>query len=406
MANIVTTRDQGSFATNQEQLDYAEGIALLDLNENPFTLMSLKFNTDNTGNMKRSWWQDELVPEHDTVDTTSPCVTAGTTLTVDNGDRFAVGDIWMRMASRETFLVTARSTNELTIVRDYGATSGAYTALADTFQDEDYVTFIGNAFEQGHTTPTSKSTKITSIDNWCQEQRTSFEITEIAEAAALRTGNDWTWQAVKGRTSHSRKLERQHLFGHPMPGDETVFDGTNNTEPSAAGGLMHYLTGGTGFDGCGSDRMVSQTDLTEAEFDTWLEAVFEHGSRDKMLFCAPMFRTGFDKWGKSKMNTFVSAKVYGLGISRWECAHGNLAIVTHRMLKDPGGDDGNYAFAVDMNDISVLYYSHLGSTRRRDLKPYESDGSTKKKAEFQTISCLRVKNPKKHGVLYSVKTIS
>ena len=127
--------------------------------------MTMKFGRGTTGNIKHSWLTDELIPETDTVDTTQACVTAGTTLRPDNADRFAVGDIVMRNATRETFLVTANDATDLTIVRDYGKTSGAYTALAGTFADEDVITIIGNAFEQGHALPTMRSTTEVQMDN-------------------------------------------------------------------------------------------------------------------------------------------------------------------------------------------------------------------------------------------------
>lgn len=406
MANVITTRARDSFSTNQEKLDFAEGIALLDPNENPFTLMTMKFGRGTAGSIEHKWLYDELVPETDTVDTTSTCVTAGTTLRVDNVDRFMVGDIVMRNATRETFLVTARAQgdgNGLTIVRDYGSTSGAYTALAGSFEDEDVITIIGNAFEEGHDFPDVRSTTLTELVNYCQDQRTPFSLTEVAAAASTYGENDWTWQEKKAAITHQRKLEYQNIWGHPMPGDKGVYDGSSNTNPAAGGGLWHFLTGGTGFSGTGSDRLVSQAELTQSEFLSFLEAVFEYGSAQKVMFCAPLFRTAMDTWGISKLNTFSEKTVYGMNVATWVSAHGTIVFVTHKMLKDD--TEGNVAFIVDMNDLRWITYSNIGSTRRRELKPYEADGSTVKKAEYQTISCLEVKTPKKHGAIYGTLTI-
>lgn len=402
MANILTTRSRDNFSTNREKLDFAEGIALLDPNENPFTLMTMKYGKKTSGNIKHSWLYDELVPETDTVNGAS--TTGDTAITVDNISYFSAGDIVRVNATNETFLVTDATTtaNTLGVIRDYGATSGAYTALAATIADGAYLTIIGNAFEAGHQLPVQKSTKEIQLDNWCQTQRTPFGITEIAAAAAVRGEDDWPFQMKKAGISHMRKIEYQNIWGHPMPGDAGLSaSGTGNTAPAAAGGLMHYLTGGTGFAGTGSDRIISQAELTQAEFLAALEPLFEYGSRNKVMFCAPIFRSALDYWGISKINTFVTDNAFGIDLNKWISSHGTLAVVTHKMLKDPGSD-GAYAFIVDMEDLSWVTYSDIGSTRLRMLEPYKADGKTIKQAEYQTISCLELRTPKKHGVIKDV----
>ena len=404
MANIVATRSRSDFSTNREKLDFAERIALLDPNENPFTLMSLKFKRKTSGNVKHSWLYDEYVPESDTVN--GAATTAETALTVDNVTYTATGDILRLNASNETVLVTAISSSTLTVTRDYGATSGAYTARAATVDDGAYFTIIGNAFEAGHQLPTAKSTKEIQLDNWCQTQRTPFAITEIADAAAVRGEDDWPFQARKSGITHQRKLEYQHIWGSPMPGDAGLSSsGTGNDAPAAAGGIWHFLTGGTGFSGTGTDRLVEQADITQSEFEAFLEPAFEYGSAQKVMFCAPILRSALDHWGISKLSTFVNDKVFGMDVSRWQSAHGTIVFVTHKMLKDPGSD-GAYNFLVDMDDISIVTYSNIGATQLRMLDPYKATGETTKKAEYTTISCLELRVPKKHACLYGVTSYS
>ena len=400
MANITTVRGRSDWSTNREKLDFAEGIALLDPNKNPFTLMTMKYKRGTTGNTKHSWLTDELIPETDTVDTTTACVTAGTTLWVDNGDRFAIGDIIMRTSGRETLLVTDRSSDALTVVRDYGSTSGAYTALASSFTDEEVITIIGNAFEDGHPLPALRSTKEIQIDNYCQPQRTPFGIGEIANASAQRGENDWAFQMRKAGIEHMRKIEYQNLWGHPMPGDGSIY-ATTNSAPAAGGGLWHFLTGGTGFSGTGSGRRVSQAEITKAEFLTWIQNCFRYGSAQKVCYCAPILRSAIDSWGIADLQTFSTDKVYGINIAKWVSSHGTIVFVTHKMLEQQGAE-GATNFMIDMEDVSWLTLGKYGDTRMRTLKPYEADGTTIMEAEYQTVGCLELKTPKKHGVLYAV----
>lgn len=405
MANIITTRATNDWSSNREELDFAEGIALLNPNENPLTLMTMKFKKKTSGNIKHSWLYDELVPETDTADTTTACVTAGVTLFVDNPTYFAPGDVVRVNRSNETVLVTAVSTaaSSLTITRDYGKTGGAYTALATSFADEDYLTIIGNAFMQGHELPQSKSTLEIQMDNYCQEQRTPFELTEVAQKSKVRGAADWPWQMKKGGITHQRKQEFQHFWGHPDPGTGTISaSGTGNATPAVAGGLWHYLVGGTSIAGTGSDRLVSQAEITQTEFLDFLEPAFEYGSQEKVMFCSPVLRSALDYWGISKLQTFSEKTLYGMNVAKWVSSHGTIVFITHKMLKDPG-DDGAYNFLVDMDDVSIVYFTG-GSTEIRELDPYKASGKTIRQAEYMTTSCLEVRVPKKHACLYGVKT--
>lgn len=403
MANILTVRARTDFSTNRELLDFAENIALLDPNENPFTLVTMKFKTKVSGNIKHSWLRDELIPETDTIDTTTATTTAGITINVDNIDRWTVGDIWRREASGEVVFVEAVAT-DVTVERDYGKTSGAYTGLAASLINEDVFTWLGNANEDGSPLPGLRSTKETQIDNYCQLQRTPFAIGELADAAAVRGEDDWPYQARKSAITHMRKIERQNLFGRPAAGDLSIYE-TAPTDPSAAGGLFHFLTGGTGFAGTGSDRLVSNADITQAEFLSYLEPLFRYGSKRRICFCGPILRSALDSWGISKLNTFTDTTKYGMDISTWLSSHGEIAFITHKMLEDQGGSDGAYAFFLDMDDISWITYNRF-ATRRRDLDPYLADGSIVKKAEWITAGCLELREPRKHGLIYGITSYS
>ena len=304
----------------------------------------------------------------------------------------------------ETVLVTSISSNTLTVVRDYGATSGAYTAKAATVDDGDTVQIIGNAFEAGFALPVEKSTKEIQMDNYCQTQRTPFGITEIAAAAAVRGEQDWPFQMKKAGITHQRKIEYQNIWGHPMPGDLGLSSsGTGNTDPATAGGFMHFMTGGAsgGFAGTGTDRLVTQAEITKAEFLTFIEAAFEYGSAQKVVFCAPILRSALDSWGISQLNTFSEKTLYGMNVAKWVSSHGTIIFVTHKMLKAQASE-GAYNFLVDMNDLASVGYSDIGSTRLRTLEPYKATGKTIKQAEYQTIGCLELRVPKKHAVLKGV----
>ena len=70
------------------------------------------------------WLEDELLPNKDAInDAAWSDPSSDTDFDVDNGSRFRVGDQIQAQGSEELMLVTAVSTNTLTVVRGYAGTT-------------------------------------------------------------------------------------------------------------------------------------------------------------------------------------------------------------------------------------------------------------------------------------------
>ena len=304
-------------------------------------------------------------------------------------------------------LVTALSTvnsGSIVVTRDYGQgdSTPGYSIRADTIDDGDYLTIIGNAFEQGHPLPVRKSTVEIERFNFCQDQRTPFGISEVAAAAAVHGEADWPFQMRKAGITQARKVEYQNIWGVPVQGDKGIFaSGTGNTAPQAAAGLDYYIRRYAD-----SVRKITQTDITQSEFLDFIEAGFEFGSAEKIMYCPPVLRSALDFWGISKLQTFSEKTLFGMNVARWVSSHGTIIFVNHKMLRDPGTADGANAYLLDMKNIKWITYSNIGSTRLRTLEPYKATGATVKQAEFQTISCIEIKLPETHAYLEGLQTYS
>lgn len=384
---IGATRATDDFATNRLDIDFQKGIALLDPNENPFTLMTMDMSKGVSMTIQKSWWEDELVPEIDTVNGT---ITAGiTALVVDNGDRFAVRDLIMHNAGasgREVMLVVAISSNTLTVIRDYGQAEG-WTAQVDSITDGAYLTKIGNASQQGDVTPASLSTVEVEYKNYCQEQRTPFSITEVADASRVRGEDDWPFQERKAGITHDRKLEYQNIWGMAYAGDGKLFDGTHDSgdKPATGGGINYFITRY----GAAAQKL-DETEITSDEFQAWMEDVFEYGSATKFCYCPGILRTALDKWGISKLNTFTTTTSFGMAVGTWVSSHGTVHFITHKMLKNPAAPtDWYYSFILDMEQVSWITFQKIGSTRLDTLDEKKATGATKMTKEYHTYGCVK-----------------
>ena len=388
-------RDQAILSTNREKLDFSEEISLLDPNANPKTYIFQKLGSIGTGNIIHRWFEDELQPETDQVNYGTGYSSSATSIVVDDGDKFAAGDLVMHNQTREVMLVTAVTTDTLTVDRDYGqGSTPGYTARADTIDNNDYLTILSNAFEQGHPLPAAKSTVEVERYNVCQDVRTPISITDIAANSAMHGAQDLPWQLKKAGITHTRKLERMNTWGVPDIGDKGAYvAATTNTHPATAGGIWWYMDAYAS-----SSRKVSQAEITQAEFMSWLEAAFEYGSSEKTLFCPPLLNSAFDSWGMSKGQTFMGDTVMGMKIRRWESSHGLVNIVIDKMLKEPS-TDGSFAFLLDMENIKWAYFNKIGMTQLNEIDMYKAGGYTRIDYEYRTISCIEFKQPETHAVL-------
>lgn len=398
---IQGVRARTNLSTNREDTDYMKGIALLDPNENPFTLATMDMGRDTSKTIDKHWFEDELVPEHAQVNYSTGYNSSDTSILLDTGQgkRFAAGDLAKHEVTGEVMFVASVSTDTLTVIRDYGqdeSGNDGWAAKAGAVSDNDFLQNIGNGFEQGHTLPVIKSTQEVEYKNYCQDIRTPIGISEIVDATTLRGEQDLSFQEMKAGKSHSRKIELTALWGKPYAGTDAYWGGTddNSVLPQMSGGINHFIEVNAP-----TAQKKDEDEITQSEFQDFMEFVFEYGSATKFCYCPAKLRTALDKWGISKLNTFTSETIFGMAVSVWRSSHGEVVFVTHKMLKQPQASQYYHAFFLDMEEVKFITLQKIGATRLRKMDPYNATGETGIKEEYQTISCIKFGQAAKHARL-------
>ncbi len=125
------------------------------------------------------WMEDTLLPNTDTLNQSSfsPDAQNATSLTVQNGARFQVGDLVRPDASVEVMQVTAVAGNVLTVVRGYGGTTKATLTNGKRF------IIIGNAALEGADATTSRFTLRARKANYTQIFSATVEVSGSMRAA-------------------------------------------------------------------------------------------------------------------------------------------------------------------------------------------------------------------------------
>ena len=403
MATVTqSVRATGTLASTREDVEYMKGILLLERNTNPITFISNQMGMEDSVATKYAWFEDDLVPDVDRVNYGTGYDGSSTAIVVDTGELFAAGDLVRAVNTNEVMLVTSVSSDTLTVVRDFGQAGEGWTAKAGSLDDNDYLEIIGNAFEQGHPLPAIKTTLEVEKKGYVSDIRTPYGVSEVTDAVRLRGEQEMSYLDRKRMIEHLEKVEKMNIWAKPYVGDKGLYvAATGNTAPTVGPGINHILETGTD-----SARLVDQTDLTQSEFEDFLEVLFEYGSDTKYCFCDAKLRTALDRWGVSKLNTFTNETVMGMAVNLWRSSHGDVVFRTHRLLKNPDSADYRYAFFLDFDaGIKQVFLQGIGTTRVRDLNVYAATGETVKKKEVQTIQGLKLPQANKHGRL-RFKTIS
>lgn len=197
-----------------------------------------------------------LLPNTDAVD--GAVTISGTSVTVDNGSRFRVGDQVQPEGSREVLFVTAVSSNTLTVVRGYGST----TAAAIT--DGTTVRILGNAAFEGDDAPSTRFTNRTRKLNYTQIFTAGVEVSGSQLASRqLALADEMDYQKQERLRELVRDLENcvingaANTSGNPM-GDAATRRTMRGIIPSLSTNIVD-----------GSSSTLDEETLNAALRDIW-----------------------------------------------------------------------------------------------------------------------------------------
>ena len=274
--------------------DVSDIIGLVSPHETPLL--------DHLGDPQRSalstvheWLEDTLLPNTDAVDDQSISIPPSETLfTVENGDRFRIGDQIMLEGKDEVMLVTGVTSNDLTVVRQYG---GSPTV---NLVDNDVINIIGNAALEGDDAPTTRFTNRVRKQNYTQIFTSTVEVSGSQLATqSIGLDDELDYQKQERLRELLRDLENCVINGYAASSDP---QGDSSTRRTMRGAIASITTNQfqpnvgpiPAGDGGGNDL------LNEAVLNAVLREVWEQSSGTiDTIVCS-----GFQK---RQINGFISS---------------------------------------------------------------------------------------------------
>ena len=274
--------------------DVSDIIGLVSPHETPLL--------DHLGDPQRSamstvheWLEDSLLPNTDAVDDqtiTNPAT--DTVFTVDNGDRFRIGDQIMLEGKEEVMFVTNIASNDLTVIRTYGGSPSS------NLVDNDVINIIGNAALEGDDAPSTRFTNRVRKQNYTQIFTSAVEVSGSQLATqSIGLDDELDYQKQERLRELLRDLENCVINGYAASSNP---QGDSSTRRTMRGALATIATNQfqpnqapiPPGDGLGNDI------LNEAVLNAVLREVWEQSSGTiDTIVCA-----GFQK---RQINGFISS---------------------------------------------------------------------------------------------------
>ena len=330
------------------------------------------------------WLEDELLPNKDAInDSTWSNPASDTDFVVDHGSRFRVGDQIQTEGSGELMLVTAVSTNTLTVVRGYAGTT------PENLADNQIINILGNAALEGADKPNARFTNRVRCGNYTQIFTATVEVSGTDMAASqLGLADELDLQKQERLRELIRDLEGTIINGG-LPASDPQGSGTVRRTMK---GIIRHLS--TNAFSTGDSGLPAGNDLDEAKVNYVLRKIWENSSGNVDLIVVGGFQ-------KRKINAFCSdSRSYGATdttftdmVSIYEIDFGVCRIVTTRWLPQ------DVALFLDSSRISVLPMAG----RSFYFKPLASAGDYEC-GELIGEYTLELKNEAAHGLIRNLTT--
>ena len=397
---LQVARNFDQFVTDTTNVrDVSEQMVLLEPDAAPlFVLTNAAKRKQPTIGPRFEWVEDTEVSLWGYASSSSDASSVTTTLGVSDGTIFGVGDIvavpkaQSSSAAPEIFLVTAVSTNSLTITRNIGGSG------ADTIGQTQSLRVIASAFKEDDNIGQQRYTAKTVQISYAQIFKTPVKVTHTA-ASTKQYGapqGERKYQLVKALIRHRSEIEGAGLWGRAS---EAL------ALPSSRWTTMGFLSR------IATNKTDASTTATITTWNTFSETAFRYGEKQKLLLCAPKVISALNFYSQNKLLTRVGDTVFGVKIARFEMALGEFMLANDYRLGtgDVGYVAGNnfatHAYSIDLPSVAIRYLQGGGDNLIGDTKLYENilpDGSTTRTDEYRSQLGWEIRHERKHAWLFDL----
>jgi hypothetical protein len=377
ITGVRATAGTDGILSNARVIDMSDVIHLLDPNEAPLTAIMMKLRTVTAVNPKVEWMEDDYIPSQGTLN--EALDNSETAIDVVDGTVFRVGDIVKVLDTGEVMSVTVVGLTQITVAtRPIGVTAATAAANGSV------LLIIGNANAENSNMREIITQKKTAQFNYCQIYRWEFGASGTLQASELYGGDDLAYQRRKAGKEFRIQMERSYLFGERMLAAES--------DKRFSGGIIERIT----------TNVTSDTSLTLADLETFLETGFRYGPARKMLFASRRIVSHLSLLASNNIETRPTDKSFPLALTEYVSPHGKLYIATHNSLTGSGLNNqsyGGWGLLLDLDSIFHRPMRGRNTMLRTNIQANDADGRID---GYLAECCPQVIQEKNHAILNNV----
>lgn len=373
-------RGTGSFGADERPKNFREMILWAEPNgRTPFTALSAKMKTDAVDDPEFSWWEEILRPAIVYVNNAAGYSAVATELTVDHGPgthtetdtaltglQFVPGDLLQieeddDPADNEIVKVIAATSTTLTVQR------GAAGSTAQAMSDNARIHRIGSSFAEASLSPATVSSNPTKLRNYCEIQKTAFQVSNSAIATRFRTGDPMKNERKRKMFAHAEKHEWAAIFGRASEAADPVTGDIVRT----MGGFRNFLS---------SHVTIFSADPTEDTFIEAVRGVFDYDAggagNERIAFIgngALMYLNQLVRDSTQvRINYDGTIKAYGMELMKFILPMGTIAFKTHPLM-NVHPRYTNSMFIINPAGIRRRPLRGRDTKEEKDIQPKDAD---------------------------------
>jgi hypothetical protein len=379
------TVDTEALLADERVVDMENEFRLLDPDESQFSTILNKLPSKPAIREKINWLEDQYFPRQVTVSGAQTNVE--TTIETSAGEGLYVrkGDLLRNMRTGEMLEADADgASGSFTCVRGIG------DAAAAAMNDADELLIVANVSAQGADVGTLKVTTRTLGYNYSQIVRHPFGFTDTEIEIETYGSGDPMNEIAKKAVEHKRALEALHFFG------ARDFTSASPSSKGYMGGIAEYLT---------SNVFSSIGNLSRGGLDDKLRQIFQHGSRNKVIFSAPVPGQALsglmaDNWVRAQPDE----RVYGAKVSGFITGSfgDRVPVIVKRewgTFPTASNQYGSWMVVVDLDYVKKRPLRNRGT---RLLRNRQGNGEDRTVHEYLTELSFEVSVEQAHGILKGI----
>lgn len=373
-----------------------EDMLMLEPNNTPLVTFMLGMKRKKMVESPRiEWGEDDYTPQWAKVTTGVAASAGATTITLQDNLNVVPGDILLApqagaIVPEQLRVISVGSSNTIVVARNTGGTG------LRVVPDGSMLMILGQAYEEGSTAPTAKTTVPEQRINYTQIFKRSIKLTgtQAASRQYFSGGDERRRLRQKMMEEFKIQMNRQFLFGQRS---ESMSGGPNQRPIRTTGGLNSFIA---------TNRFNAGGVLTRKFFESFARRSFRFGNKKKVLLASSIVISAIYEWGNSFLKLDPMEDKFGVALTKINTGHGEFALVRDWALDD--GETGQpgfsgFAFAFDPECMTYRYL------KGRDTRMYLDGGQPTEDAELDWIQAevgMQLRHERRHACLFGVDDYS